>query len=159
MKANPIQWHRAARRVCALGCGAALLWGCAAGLKVTNNTPHQASAQLPCETRQGPLKPVLLAPAELPSRHGHGVTELTALETSRERPVEVCQSSGQLRFLQTLRCADGSSPFRNAAQAYRARVGSVGNGGRCDSVIDLYQVPCGEKVYEVYMDLYVCAMP
>mgnify|MGYP000184427269 CR=1 FL=1 len=44
----------------------------------------------------------------------------------------------------------------NIAQAHASRAGNVGPGGRCDSIIDRYEVPCAEKTYAVYVDSYVC---
>lgn len=63
---------------------------------------------------------------------------------------------GQLELLTRLVCDDGSQPFVNPQQAHAARRGAVGQGGRCGSVIDLYDVVCPEGAYEIYMDLYVC---
>jgi hypothetical protein len=37
-----------------------------------------------------------------------------------------------------------------------SRVGNTGTGGRCGTIIDLYAVPCPDKQYEVYMDMYHC---
>ncbi|MGE0870359.1 MAG: hypothetical protein AB7P03_17470 [Kofleriaceae bacterium] len=37
------------------------------------------------------------------------------------------------------------------------RSGSVGPGGRCNSIIDLYKVGCPDGDVSVYIDVYMCA--
>jgi len=100
----------------------------------------------------------MFTPASIPEsqRYYAGVTTLTAATTSKEKPVEACGVEGQLAWLMRATCADGSHPFKDDDTAHDARVGNVGPGGRCESIIDLYEVPCPEKTYEIYMDLYVC---
>jgi hypothetical protein len=89
-------------------------------------------------------------------RHGAGVRDLSQLSTSKDRPVEVCGIEAELEYLVQARCQDGTRPFATLPEAHRARTGNVGPGGRCDTIIDLYEVQCPEATYEVYMDLYYC---
>lgn len=118
--------------------------------------PVQPSVQVAetCHRPDGMFGPVVIADST--TRNGEGVTSLSAVTTSKARPIEVCGVRGQLLWLMTARCADGSPPFASAQVAHAARIGSVGTGGRCESVIDLYAVPCPEGEQEVYMDLYMC---
>lgn len=91
-------------------------------------------------------------------------------------PVPVCQPPGQRAWLQQLRCADGS------ALSWR-RIGSIGTrtpmpadfpiatlekymsgeplaDGEVDyHMVDGYQVDCGGKVQQLYLDMYHCELP
>jgi hypothetical protein len=118
--------------------------------------PAAAAAPQPiaCYRPAGMFGPVELFDSDV--RYGEGEHALAELVTSAKQPVEVCAVSGQLDWLLAARCADGSAPFTEPSVAHSARVGNVGQGGRCDSVIDLYAVACPEGSYEVYMDLYMC---
>lgn len=109
-----------------------------------------------CSQRSDQFGAVTLTAAQATGRYGHGSTRFDQVITSKERAVEVCGPSGQLDWLFATSCADGSHPFADRATAHAARRGSMGAGGRCGSVIDLYAVPCPEKTYEVYMDMYMC---
>lgn len=100
--------------------------------------------------------PVQLSADRYARRHGAHVTDLAKLKSSKERPVEVCHVRGEQEWLLAARCADGTTPLKNAAAVVQARVGSAGNGGRCRSALDLYKVTCPEATYEVYMDMFVC---
>ena len=97
-----------------------------------------------------------LSSEEWGGRYGCGITDITELETSPEQPVEVCRLEGQHQFLSQLTCADGSSPYSGPREIKESRAGNIGEAGRCDEVVDLYEVPCPEGTYEVYVDLYFC---
>jgi hypothetical protein len=90
-------------------------------------------------------------------RWGWGETEAAKVRSSMARPIEVCGVRGQLAWLLALTCGDGSHPFASGDAAHGARVGSMGAGGRCGTIIDAYSVPCPEGAYEIYVDLYHCA--
>jgi len=109
-----------------------------------------------CDRGGDPYGPVKLSEAQADNRHGIGQRRLDLVQTTKARPVEVCGVKGQLTWLVYATCADGSHPFQDGRTAHAARRGNVGAGGQCDSIIDLYEVPCPEKTYEVYMDLYMC---
>lgn len=100
--------------------------------------------------------PIQMSPEQYARRHGVGVTDLSKLRSSKERPVEVCHVRGQQEFLMSARCGDGSPPFHGVAEVVRARTGSVGTGGRCRTIVDLYEVTCPEATYAVYLDMYMC---
>lgn len=103
-----------------------------------------------CTQRTDELGPVMLTASQLPLRRGTGVTRFDRAPTSKSAPIEVCMPQGERAWLAGATCADGSAP------SSAARSGSVGAGGVCGSIIDLYSVVCPEKTYEVYMDMYMC---
>jgi hypothetical protein len=109
-----------------------------------------------CTQRADQFGPITLDARQATGRYGHGSTRFDQILSSKERPVEVCGTAGELDWLFSTSCADGSHPFADRAAAHGARRGSVGGGGRCGSVIDAYDVPCPEKRYEVYLDMYMC---
>jgi len=117
-------------------------------------TSTAAAESMTCNRPTGMFGPVALSNAA--SRYGEGLSSLAEAVTSKEQPIEVCSVRGQLQWLLQAQCADGSSPFTDAQTAHNARVSNVGPGGRCESVIDLYEVTCPEGTIEVYMDLYMC---
>jgi hypothetical protein len=106
------------------------------------------------------------APRSTPDASGVGVTRRGALE--------VCMPSGERAYLDRLRCPGG-------ARATYERKGGVGRrtkartaqeekeataqirenrapkpGGRDYHMLDLYQVTCRDKTYDIYMDMYHC---
>jgi hypothetical protein len=55
-------------------------------------------------------------------------------------------------------CDDGKNPFQgDLSAAHASRRGSIGPGGRCEKIIDLYEVPCSGGRVEVYADMYICS--
>ena len=71
----------------------------------------------------------------------------------------MCGAGAANRWLIALRCDDGSQPLSSIRDAERARTGSVGPGGRCQSIIDRYELPCPERSYTLFVDDYVCPLP
>lgn len=65
---------------------------------------------------------------------------------SRGNPVRVHRPTGQQAYLRRLACADGNTP------AFR-RVGSFGV-GPYTTIIDGYEVACGEAKSLVFLDMY-----
>ena len=107
--------------------------------------------------RDGDFGPVLLPQQEYEARNGADAKSFATLITSKEKPLEECGIPPVLEKLAWLRCNDGSNPFGGKSRvAHASRSGNVGPGGRCDSIIDLYVVPCPEAKYEVFADSYVC---
>jgi len=109
-----------------------------------------------CPGQSEGFGPINWPPSEVGNRWGHGITNAAQVQSSRAVPIEVCGVQGELQWLVSLTCADGSSPFASTRDAHGSRQGSIGAGGRCDSIIDLYSVPCPERTYEVYLDMYQC---
>jgi len=83
-------------------------------------------------------------------RRGTGAKTFADIVTTKETPIEVCMPGGQRAWLGSVSCIDGTKPTGSG------RSGSVGPGGTCGSIIDLYMVTCPEKQYEVFMDMYMC---
>lgn len=107
--------------------------------------------------RDGDFGPVVLERQQYEARTGADAKSFATLITSKEKPLEDCGIPAVLEKLAWLRCNDGSNPFGGQSRAAHAsRSGNVGPGGRCDSIIDLYVVPCPEAKYEVFADSYVC---
>lgn len=104
----------------------------------------------------GKAGPLALNADMAAKRHGLGADKFSAVASTRERPVEVCGLQGELTWLTRVQCDDGSNPFPDLDKAHESRAGSVGSGGQCGHIIDLYEVPCPEKTYDVYMDMYMC---
>ena len=109
-----------------------------------------------CE-KEGLIGPNRVSEADYASRYGASATRYSEAPTSKERPLEVCGIGASGEALTHLACDDGSRPFGDDIRAAAAaRSGSVGSGGRCGSIIDLYTVPCPEGRYAVYVDAYFC---
>jgi hypothetical protein len=100
--------------------------------------------------------PVGVPRAEWEKRRGANAGRYSAVKTTKDEPVEVCGIPAQMEWLLAARCNDGSMPFEDYDHAHAARVGNVGQGGSCGSIIDLYEVPCPEGTYSIYIDAYVC---
>lgn len=96
---------------------------------------------------------------------------------SRETALEVCEPKGERAYLSRLRCADGSSPsyHRGGSVGFRNPVETEAEDeiagrqmlerepvapGQLDyHMIDVYEVACPEKHYEIYLDMYHCEQP
>ena len=93
-------------------------------------------------------------------RRGLGDRVFSDTASSVDKPIEVCGIYGELQWLTRLTCADGSRPFgKDLAKAHASRKGSRPGKPRCGApgpFLDIYEVPCPEKRYAVYMDMYEC---
>jgi hypothetical protein len=103
-----------------------------------------------------PGKAVGMPRAEYDKRNGAGVTKFSQAKSTKELPIEVCTIPAETDWLASLSCDDGTQPIDGHQAAEMARVGNVGKGGRCGSIIDLYRIKCPEKSYDLYVDGYVC---
>lgn len=104
-------------------------------------------------------QPVGLSAADYARRKGASVTRYSQASSTAEEPIEVCHIPAQMEWLLRATCDDGSQPFASYDHAHAARVGNVGQTGRCNSYVDLYEVPCPEGTYEIFIDAYVCPLP
>lgn len=104
-------------------------------------------------------EPVGATPEEWAARKGAGLARYSQAQTTKDEPVEVCGIPAQMEWLLGLTCDDGSRPFTSYDHAHAARAGNVGPGGRCGSIVDLYEVPCPEGTYQIFIDAYVCPLP
>lgn len=107
-------------------------------------------------TENDPGKAVGMPRAEYDKRNGAGVTKFSQAKSTKDLPIEVCTIKAETEWLTQLSCDDGTQPIDGNQAAEMARVGNVGKGGRCGSIIDLYRVKCPEKSYDLYVDGYVC---
>ena len=103
-----------------------------------------------------PGKAVGVPKAEWDKRNGANITKFSQARSTKEQPLEVCTISAESELLASLACEDDSHPIADHEGAEMARVGNVGKGGRCGSIIDLYRVKCPEATYELFVDGYVC---
>jgi hypothetical protein len=109
-----------------------------------------------CASREDQFGPYKLTAEQAARRPGAGVSAVASLATTKAAPAEVCGVGGENQLLARLTCADGSRAYKGRGAVEPSRRGNVGSGGRCHTIIDLYAVPCPEKVYEVYLDMYQC---
>jgi hypothetical protein len=99
-----------------------------------------------------------------------------AFGLSLDRPVEVCWPRGERDYLQRLTCNKGDVSFRRLGAAGarneprteeeerlaedQMREGRHLAPGEVDfHVVDVYEVTCGTKTVEVYIDMYHCNQP
>ncbi|HEV7556672.1 MAG TPA: hypothetical protein VGO00_14505 [Kofleriaceae bacterium] len=116
----------------------------------------------PCDPKWATTKnrPMTIGAAGIPKaewdkRNGAGVTAFKNAKSSKDKPIEMCGIPTENQWLTTLQCGDGSKPVTRA-NVETWRKGSLGTGGRCGSIIDLYSVKCPEASYDIYIDAYVC---
>lgn len=147
---------------------AGLLWGCGgaaprgattatapapAGATPTGEVPaaHASTGQDPvCATQTGMFGPFSLNETQASQRYGKNAATYADAPTTKDKAVEVCGIPASRQWLSGTTCLDGTPAKQNG------RVGSVGSGGRCGSIIDLYTVTCPEGNYDVYIDIYMC---
>lgn len=122
--------------------------------------PAAEATELPedvCDNRNADgYGEIVLTSAQLGLRRGEQARTFADIAASQERPIEVCGPDGELEWLRRVTCVDGSNPFPTPVDARDARTGNVGPGGRCGSIIDLYEVRCPEATYDIHMDMYWC---
>jgi hypothetical protein len=118
--------------------------------------PGAERAEIEC-TKPGLFGPSIVSAHDYEHRHGADASRFSDFTTSLERPLEACGIDAALEQLARLTCNDGTNPFGgDPHQAHASRAGSMGSGGRCDAIIDLYEVPCPEGEHSVYVDMYFC---
>ncbi|MFH1436243.1 MAG: hypothetical protein ABIJ56_11050 [Pseudomonadota bacterium] len=121
-------------------------------------TDQELNTPLQCPVAPNPMNfgPVLWPAGTADTRWAKNETDVAGVQTSKARPVEVCGIPGQITWLMNVSCPDGKNPYPDGKTAHESRTGNVGSGGRCGTIIDLYVVPCPDREYEVYMDMYQC---
>lgn len=119
------------------------------------------AAQRACNdhSRDGMHRVVGIPRSEWVQRNGAGVSTYRAIKSTKAAPIEMCGVSAANLWLTTLRCDDSSRPIGDPHEAERTRVGNVGPGGRCGSIIDHYLIRCPEASYDIFIDAYVCPRP
>jgi len=127
--------------------------------------PPQDAAEEPdhaCDPKWATAKnrPMTIGAAGIPKadwdkRNGAGVTAFKDAKSTKDKPIEMCGISAENLWLTTLHCGDGSQPVTRT-NVENSRKGSLGTGGRCGAIIDLYAVKCPEASYDIYIDAYIC---
>ena len=125
------------------------------GTDTTDTTPAEVDTSM-CAGADG-MGPIMLTDEQAAGRYGLGAHSFAEVPSTQEHPIEVCGVGNELEWLKTVTCADGSNPWPGNANPDNDRTGSVGEGGRCGMIIDLYPAQCPEETYQVYMDMYFCA--
>jgi len=104
-----------------------------------------------CDQRSDAFGPYTLDEPQAAARYGRGAKKITdALTPTKDKAIEVCGIPASRAWLNSVTCAGGETPKQ------LGRRGSVGAGGRCESIIDKYGVECPEQTYEVFIDIYMC---
>ncbi|HVV88739.1 MAG TPA: hypothetical protein VHE35_37095 [Kofleriaceae bacterium] len=118
-----------------------------------NGTPDQLRSCAQTDV----YAPVGVSQADWDARKGAGAHFYREAASTKGDPVAVCGIPAEMDWLLQAKCDDGSDPYGGSFdRAHASRVGNVGPGGKCQSIIDLYDVPCPEGHYAVYIDAYVC---
>lgn len=90
------------------------------------------------------------------TRYGADVQRISQVPTTHKRPLETCGLAATLSALLHMQCNSGKPAFQSKNAAHDSRRGGVGPGGRCGSILDLYDVSCPEANYEIHVDMYFC---
>jgi len=126
-------------------------------IQANTSAQHNATASADCKRR--PDGSIDLDDEGVLRRRGLGDRVFGDTASTPESPIEVCGVRAELVWLTRLTCADGSRPWgKDLDKAHASRLGSQPAKSRCGGtvMIDHYRVPCPEKQYDVYMDLYEC---
>jgi hypothetical protein len=121
--------------------------------------PEQEPALPPLECeRPEDFGPVIVTTMQYAQRYAAMASKFSAVASTLEQPAEVCGIAAGIELMATLTCDDGRNPFGGDRQAaHSSRVGNVGPGGRCGSIIDHYVAPCPEGAFDIFIDSYICA--
>ena len=142
----------APQRACMIAAPSAKAWSDC--LKPPKPDEVDPASDVLCTRPAGPRGPVVVTQAEYDGRRGAKAIRFSQLNPSE--PLEVCGADASYTRLQALTCDDGSKPFASGMAVGSARVGNIGAGGRCKTMIDHYKVRCPEKLYDVHVDMYWC---
>jgi hypothetical protein len=126
--------------------------------RAANADGRQQAAAAGCPMRDDNARD--LTAEQAAARRGLNDKLFTDTASTVDEPIEVCGLMGEVEWLTRMTCADGSRPWgTDFDRAHDARRGSTMRNapGPCGMMpVDVYAVPCPEKSYEVYMDLYMC---
>jgi len=100
--------------------------------------------------------PILVDDATWQARTGVRAKRFADVSTTIDEPVEVCNIDGEVEWMTSMTCNDGSKPYGSKAEVNESRDGWLERGGRCNSVLDRYTVSCPEATYTIHVDRYVC---
>lgn len=131
---------------------------CAEVLKCVSKVDYEDPGDLRACSDPRDIRAVGIPPDEYAKRKGADAKHYSQALSTKDAPVEMCGLSSGIKWLMATTCDDGSHPIRSVDDAERVRA-TVGSGGRCHSIIDLYKVKCPDISYDVYIDGYVCPLP
>jgi len=109
-----------------------------------------------CAKRSDTFGPFELDAAQAAARYGQNAKTYAEAPSTKEKPIEVCGVGASLAWLMAATCSNGKPAFTDGADAHDSRSGSLGGGGRCGAIIDLYVAKCPEAEYKIYVDMYMC---
>ena len=135
------------------------LTACFARVRTSTNPPDYAGPTRPCVLPQnddGLAYPAGVSREEYYTSYGSDARTYADAPSTKDRPIEVCGFPQASLWLARMTCKDGSHPLASRVDAERARVGNVGEGGRCGRIIDQYTVQCPEQAFDIFIDAYRC---
>lgn len=80
---------------------------------------------------------------------------LADIESSNEDPIGVCGVSEMMDWLMHVQCPDGSKSIRSTADTHKYKTGMT-QGGRCNSRIHNYEIPCGNQTFSHHIEIGIC---
>jgi hypothetical protein len=110
-----------------------------------------------CGDRDG--RAVGVPAADYAQHNGGTFVHFGDVVSTKAAPIERCGISDANKWLAGLACTNGSHPLASAGDAETMRLGNVGDGGRCSSIIDHYRVTCPDAATDIFIDAYVCPRP
>ncbi len=117
----------------------------------TTDAPPAPPAVNPfCANRPEKAGPFVLDATLAGQRAGATAKTYADVDTSKEQPVEVCGLEGARQWLEKTKCPDGSTGDQ------QGRVGSVGLGGRCNTMIERFKVGCPDGSINVLIAVHFC---
>lgn len=103
-----------------------------------------------CAHRPEKAGPFLLDATQTMQRNGYAADKITEADSTKEHPIEVCGLEGARKWIAAARCPDGS------VASGEGRVGSVGLGGRCNTMIEKFKVSCPDGPINVFFAVHFC---
>jgi hypothetical protein len=103
-----------------------------------------------CANRPEKAGPFILDATLAGQRVGTGAKTYADVDPTKEKPVEVCGLEGARLWLENTKCPDGS------AGTQQGRVGSIGLGGRCNTMLEKFKVGCPDGSINVLIAVHFC---
>ena len=129
---------------------------CEAAMRCTAENMGSKSARPPRKCGEEGTSPVMVDASTWATRQGATIKRFADANTSVHKPIEVCNIQGELEWVTRVTCNDGSNPYKTLETANNSRDSWFAQGGRCNSVLDRFSVPCPEKTYVIHIDRYIC---
>jgi hypothetical protein len=103
-----------------------------------------------CAHRPEKAGPFVLDASQTMQRHGYAADNYIEVDSTKEKPIEVCGLEGVRKWIEAAKCPDGS------AGSQQGRVGSVGLGGRCNTMIEKFKVGCPDGSINMFFAVHFC---